>query len=76
MHFHNHFNQVIKDDEYQSSVEIYFSFYTVPYYIGIIRDQEIEYYTSNKDEILVNDDDYEDLNRISKLMGLVDLGGN
>lgn len=58
--------------ETYSAVEIYFSFYTIPQYVGIIRDQDIDYLCNeNQDEILVNDDDHEDLIRVSKLNHLL-----
>jgi hypothetical protein len=57
-------------NDFQASIEIYFSFYTIPSFIGIIRHEDIDYLCSEKDEILVNDDDYEDLIRINKVLTL------
>ena len=52
----------------ESSVEIYFSFYTIPRYVGMIRDAEVDFLSYEQDEILINDDDHEDLVRVSKLI--------
>ncbi|CDW82921.1 UNKNOWN [Stylonychia lemnae] len=60
----------------QSSIEIYFSFYTIPQYIGLIRDQDLDFLCQEKDEILVNDDDHEDLIRVTKLMDYLQYGDN
>jgi hypothetical protein len=54
-----------------SSVEIYFSFYTLPVYVGIIKDSEVDFLCFEKDEILVNDDDHEDLVRVCKLIQFI-----
>ena len=49
-------------------MEIYFSFYTIPRYVGVIRDAEVDFLSYEQDEILVNDDEHEDLVRVSKLL--------
>ena len=55
----------------ESAVEIYFSFYTIPQTVGLIRDQEVDFLCYEQDEILVNDDDHEDLIRVTKLNGQI-----
>jgi hypothetical protein len=37
--------------------------------VGLIRDYDVDFLCFEKDEILVNDDDHEDLIRVTKLMG-------
>ena len=39
-----------------SSVNIYFKFYTVPRYVGMVQSKDIDYICEDHDDILVNDD--------------------
>jgi hypothetical protein len=58
----------------QSAVEVCFSFYTIPQYVGLVRDQDVDYLSYDQEEILVNDDDHEDLIRVTRLIN--NLGGD
>ena len=42
--------------------------------MGLIRDQDVDFLCIEKDEILVNDDDHEDLIRVTKLMDYLGYG--
>ena len=39
--------------------------------MGLVRDQDVDFLCYEQDEILVNDDDHEDLIRVTKLNGLL-----
>ena len=51
-------------EEIESSVDILFSFYTIPEYVGLIRDKDMDFLCLDKDDILINNDDCEDLVKV------------
>lgn len=65
--------QYFQKNMWQSSIEIHFNFYSVPQRIGLVKDKFIDQLSFNKDNILVNDDDFEDLIRVCNLFNLFNL---
>ena len=58
---------------WQSSIELHFCFHATPQYIGLIKDEYIDLLCFKNDNILVNDDDHQDLIRVSNLFDLFNL---
>jgi hypothetical protein len=44
--------------------------------VGLIRDQDVDFLCYDQDEILVNDDDHEDLIRVTKLNNLLGMASD
>jgi len=51
----------------QACVEVCFTFYLIPKYIGILREKDVDYSTSAV-QVLVNDDRQEDLKNVHKFI--------
>ena len=67
-------DKVVKvQDCSQSSIDIQFSVFVPPYKIGVIDEKSVDLLCYNKDNILVNDDDFEDLIRICNLFNFFGL---
>lgn len=60
-------NDYIEEDN-EASVELLYSFYTLPEYVGLIKDSDMDFLCLDKDEILINNDDHDDLLKLCSLL--------
>jgi len=63
----------LTDSSTAASIEIHFCFYSVPEHIGLIKNRFIDLLCFKKNNILVNDDDYEDLIRVANSFNILGL---